>query len=189
MPRKKSDTVQLSKIRMRESLHASLAEEAKAKDISLNAVIVDRLQRSRAADARMVDFREYLAGEWGRDVFEIAVSISKAVVLAERGKGKRWVEDQTTFELFTKTVQHIATNYRDSILRNYRDTSELRDLLTHGGTVNIDQLAEAYALLCGRGPPQPRNYDAKAAAVDRENSLANWRKQITKSRPLASEED
>jgi hypothetical protein len=44
--RKKTDVVQLSKIRMRESLRARLKRDADKKDITLNAEIVDRLEQS-----------------------------------------------------------------------------------------------------------------------------------------------
>ena len=191
MARKKSDTVQLSKIRMREALRASLAEEAKTQRTTLNAIIVDRLERSRTANARMVDFRDYLAAEWGRDIFDLAISMSKAVVLAERTQKKRWTEDEKTFELFTKMVMHIATNYRDSVVRNYRDTSKLRNELMQGsGRLTLDELAERLALLCGRNPPDPpQDKDAATAAADRENNLSKWKKHIAKSRPLQTEED
>jgi hypothetical protein len=51
-PRKKTDIIQLSKIRMREVLRAKLARDAERKDITLNAEIVDRLERSYDTDAQ-----------------------------------------------------------------------------------------------------------------------------------------
>lgn len=51
-PRKKTDIVQLSKIRMREALRARLARDAERKDITLNAEIVDRLEQSYANEAQ-----------------------------------------------------------------------------------------------------------------------------------------
>ena len=56
--RKKTDVVQLSKIRMREALRAKLARDAEKKGITLNAEIVDRLERSydqAARDAAIID--------------------------------------------------------------------------------------------------------------------------------------
>jgi Arc-like DNA binding domain len=44
--RKKTDVIQLSKIRMREALRAKLARDAEKKGITLNAEIVDRLEQS-----------------------------------------------------------------------------------------------------------------------------------------------
>jgi hypothetical protein len=56
--RKKTDVVQLSKIRMREALRAKLARDAEEKGITLNAEIVDRLEGSykqAARDAAIID--------------------------------------------------------------------------------------------------------------------------------------
>jgi hypothetical protein len=56
--RKKTDVIQLSKIRMREALRAKLARDAEKKGITLNAEIVDRLEDSygkAARDAGIID--------------------------------------------------------------------------------------------------------------------------------------
>jgi hypothetical protein len=56
--RKKTDVVQLSKIRMREALRAKLARDAERKGVTLNAEIVDRLERSygeAVRDAAVID--------------------------------------------------------------------------------------------------------------------------------------
>ena len=50
--RKKTDVIQLSKIRMREALRAKLARDAEKKGITLNAEIVDRLEDSYGKAAR-----------------------------------------------------------------------------------------------------------------------------------------
>jgi hypothetical protein len=50
--RKKTDVVQLSKIRMREALRAKLARDAEKKGVTLNAEIVDRLEQSYANEAK-----------------------------------------------------------------------------------------------------------------------------------------
>jgi len=52
VPRKKTDVVQLSKIRMREALRARLASDAEKKGVTLNAEIVDRLEQSYANEAK-----------------------------------------------------------------------------------------------------------------------------------------
>jgi hypothetical protein len=51
-PRKKTDIIQLSKIRMREVLRARLARDAERKDITLNAEIVERLEKSYDSEAQ-----------------------------------------------------------------------------------------------------------------------------------------
>jgi hypothetical protein len=50
--RKKTDVVQLSKIRMREVLRAKLARDAERKGVTLNAEIVDRLEQSYVNEAQ-----------------------------------------------------------------------------------------------------------------------------------------
>lgn len=48
--RKKTDIVQLSKIRIREALRAQLARDAERKRVTLNGEIVDRLEKSYEPD-------------------------------------------------------------------------------------------------------------------------------------------
>jgi chromosome segregation ATPase len=58
MKRKKTDTVQLSKIRMREELRQKLARDAERNAKTLNGEIVDRLENSYEADERVKALRE-----------------------------------------------------------------------------------------------------------------------------------
>jgi Arc-like DNA binding domain len=60
MKRKKSDTVQLSKIRMREELRQKLARDAERSEKTLNSEIVDRLEKSYELDERHALMKEYL---------------------------------------------------------------------------------------------------------------------------------
>jgi len=72
--RKKTDVIQLSKIRMREALRAKLARDAEKKGITLNAEIVDRLERSyeqAARDAAIIDMlvrHDNVSGQLLRDI-------------------------------------------------------------------------------------------------------------------------
>jgi hypothetical protein len=50
--RKKTDVVQLSKIRMKEALRARLARDAERNGTTLNGEIVDRLEQSYANEAQ-----------------------------------------------------------------------------------------------------------------------------------------
>jgi hypothetical protein len=50
--RKKTDVVQLSKIRMKETLRARLARDAERNGTTLNGEIVDRLEKSYANEAQ-----------------------------------------------------------------------------------------------------------------------------------------
>jgi hypothetical protein len=184
MSRKPTDLVKLN-LRFSERLRAKFEKQATKNNQSLNSEIVSHLEKSLAADARMAEFREYLETEWGHDVFNLALSASKAVALSERKTTKRWVEDDETFELFTKTLVKLASNYRDVVMRNY--AKERPAVFTSPN--NIDEWAELFAELSGISPPHPRKYDAETAAADREASLAGWRKQIAKSRPLDNGEE
>jgi predicted phage tail protein len=58
MKRKKTDTVQLSKIRIREELRAKLAKDAERTARTLNGEIVARLEASYEMADRMARFRE-----------------------------------------------------------------------------------------------------------------------------------
>jgi len=60
MKRKKTDTVQLSKIRLREELRQKLAKEAERKAQSLNAEIVERLEDSFEFESQAEGLREQL---------------------------------------------------------------------------------------------------------------------------------
>lgn len=51
--REPGDTVQLSKVRIRETLRAALEREAAQQKTTMNAVIADRLERSFEADAQL----------------------------------------------------------------------------------------------------------------------------------------
>ena len=59
--RKRSDVVQLSKIRMRESLRQKLARHAEGNGLTLNAEIVRRLERSLLDEDILTEIRTSLA--------------------------------------------------------------------------------------------------------------------------------
>jgi hypothetical protein len=58
MKRKKTDTVQLSKIRMREELRQKLVKDAERKARTLNGEIVDRLEASYEFDRRTEELKQ-----------------------------------------------------------------------------------------------------------------------------------
>jgi hypothetical protein len=58
--RKRSDVVQLSKIRMRESLRQKLARHAEGNGLTLNAEIVRRLERSLLDEDILTELRNSL---------------------------------------------------------------------------------------------------------------------------------
>jgi hypothetical protein len=80
-----------------------------------------RIESSFASDERRSDLRLLLEQEWGPDIYNLAHSSASAVRLAEAHTGKRWVEDQRTFDVFTRTLLQLAQNYRDLVLRIARE--------------------------------------------------------------------
>ena len=190
--RKKTDVVQLSKIRMTEELRRRLARDAEKKGATLNGEIVERLERSvqseKVREDRLADLRNFLSDEWGTDIFNLALSSAKALASIERFTGQRWVEDEHTFNLFALTLVQLAKNYRDLVLRNYsKKDRPPGNWLAEAKT--DEQLAAVFADLSGISPPHPRpQASADYAAADRADSLAKFKHKIAKSRPLRGDE-
>lgn len=190
--RKKTDVVQLSKIRMTEELRRRLARNAERNGSTLNGEIVDRLEKSvqseNAREDRLADLRNFLSDEWGADVFNIALSSSKALTSIERFTGRRWVEDDRTFNLFVLTLAQLAKNYRDLVMRNY-EKEERRPGNWLAEAKTDEQLAGVFAELSGISPPYSRpEASAEYVASDRADSLNNFKRRIAKSRPLRGDE-
>lgn len=90
VPRKKTDTVQLSKIRMREDLRLKLKRDADKKDVTLNAEIVDRLERSYLQSEQMA---QMFGGERNAALFR---SFAGMIGLIESQTGQAWNTDEYT---------------------------------------------------------------------------------------------
>jgi Arc-like DNA binding domain len=85
MKRKKSDTVQLSKVRMKEELRAKLAQAADQHEVTLNAEIVARLQESFSREATRQREKTYVeknaeALEWMVGSNESASDLLREIV-------------------------------------------------------------------------------------------------------------
>ncbi|MGY3575496.1 Arc family DNA-binding protein [Bradyrhizobium sp. USDA 4504] len=190
MTKKPTELVKLN-LRFDEGLRATLEKRASKNNLSLNSEIVARLERSidaeKVREERLADLRDYLSSEWGTDVFNIALSTSRALASIERFTGHRWVEDDHTFELFTLTLLQLAKNYRDIVMRNYGKEDPPGNRLANAKT--DEQLAEVFAELSGISPPYPRpDKDAEYQAADRASSLREFKRKIAKSRPLPGDE-
>ncbi|MCP1969785.1 Arc family DNA-binding protein [Bradyrhizobium elkanii] len=191
MTKKPTELVKLN-LRFDEGLRAALEKRASKNNLSLNSEIVSRLERSieieKVREERLTDLRDYLSSEWGSDVFNIALSASKALASIERSTGNRWVEDERTFKLFTLTLLQLAKNYRDIVMRNYaKETRPPGNWFAEAKT--DEQLAELFAELSGISPPYPRpDKDAEYQAADRASSLREFKQKIAKSRPLPGDE-
>jgi len=114
--RDKSDTVQLSKIRMKEELRAKLERDAVARGGSLNTAIVDRLERSFALDKLL-----------GPDVLRIAAAFELSGQQAAQFEGiapDEWRTNPICYETAVLTLtkdlwrQHPA---RDKVQYSWRE--------------------------------------------------------------------
>ncbi|WOH70663.1 hypothetical protein RX330_20415 [Bradyrhizobium sp. NDS-1] len=187
MAKKPTELVKLN-LRFDEGLRAMLEKRASKSNLSLNAEIVSRLERSieieKLREERLADLRDYLSSEWGTDVFNIALSTAKALASIERFTNKRWVEDERTFNLFSMTLLQLAKNYRDLVLRNYSQ-EERRHGNWFAEAKTDEQLAQVFAELSGIASPYPRpDKDPEYQAADRASSLNEFKRKIATSRPL-----
>jgi hypothetical protein len=86
--RDKGDTVQLSKVRIRETLRARLEQEAAEKRTTLNAIISDRLERSfQESDA--------LGGVTLHSCFLVMADLAKS---QSDHRGIHWLKDREVFD-------------------------------------------------------------------------------------------
>lgn len=88
--RRKSATVQL-KVRMKEAVRAALAAAAEEHEVTLNAEVVDRLEKSIGREkARHEEFG-------GRELYGLLKMMAgAAAMIEERRGGKKWSEDYET---------------------------------------------------------------------------------------------
>jgi hypothetical protein len=101
--RKLTDTVQL-KLRIREDLRRKLEREAKKKEVSLNAEMVDRLIRSFDGPERVNDA---LGGEHTAALLR---GFAAAIARVEARIGRRWNEDDEARE---RAYDAVHTVLRD----------------------------------------------------------------------------
>jgi Arc-like DNA binding domain len=92
MKRKKTDTVQLSKIRMKEELRQRLAKDAERKAKTLNSEIVDRLEGSYSVEEKMELVRSALEKQL-KDVRHERAELQRSW---EKQQAK-WEEDSRDF--------------------------------------------------------------------------------------------
>lgn len=95
--RQKTATVQL-KVRMKEPLRAQLEKAAKARGVSINADVVDRLENS-------FRYQEDVFG--GRRTFILMKLAADIFHIVEENTGKRWDDDEETFELAINKAKEI----------------------------------------------------------------------------------
>lgn len=101
------------KLRFKESDRAAIEEAAAERGVSLNAEVVDRLRLSLSR-------REYYTERWGADIVNIVEGMATTLSHIERDTGKRWSEDDKTFDLFSLTVAEMLRSYLERHERQQR---------------------------------------------------------------------
>jgi hypothetical protein len=134
--RDQGDTVQLSKVRIKESLRALLQKEAEAQQTTLNAIIADRLQRSFDID---------------NDIYggpRVAALFRTLASFIESHRDETWLDDA---DLFNEIVDRWARHF--DLIRPRRAPSdeariagefeEFKGLLqANPGSVTLRQMAQ-----------------------------------------------
>ncbi|WP_082645870.1 TraY domain-containing protein [Bradyrhizobium valentinum] len=160
-------------MRTTQELRDRMENAAQRSGRSLAAEVEVRMEHS-------LNRQDYLVEQWGQDVFDIADSMAKALWHIEQFTGQRWIDDESTFQLFSMTAAELIRSYRDLVLRNGRDRP----------TGSLDgkspaELAQMFAGLGGINPPRARGSDDQSIA-DARASREAWGKTLERlgSRPL-----
>jgi hypothetical protein len=133
--RKKTDVVQLSKIRMREELRRKLARDAARKGSTLNGEIVDRLEKSYQVDDRVELVKQFAHGlvpnfaDPGNSFFgrerPLMDSWPVAAVAPENSAGKK------TIALSARQDNPMSFHAENIPERDRRDSDIIDMLLSH----------------------------------------------------------
>ncbi len=99
-PRKPSANIQL-KTRMKEPLRATLAKKAKDRGVSLNAEIVDRLERSLAAEE--AEIKKF--GNLG--IYNYMKLLAATLAFVEEKTGGEWLKDAKTTDQGTMAIYGV----------------------------------------------------------------------------------
>ncbi|MCK1679550.1 hypothetical protein IVA87_08760 [Bradyrhizobium sp. 147] len=166
-------------IRLRDRVRDDLEKAAEAAGRSLSEEVEHRLEL-------MLNRRDELTYELGHDVLAIAKAAGQTLWHIERWSGKRWIEDEETFALFTQATAEVIRNYRDVVRLERRDTP-------HGDFEGKSptELAKMFASLAGIAPPRPlkqSEFNPEVEYARQRTSLDSWLSTIEKhgSRPIES---
>jgi len=106
--RDQADTIQLSKIRMKEVLRAKIESEARARGKTMNAVIVDRLERSLAEEADEATY-----GSQGNAIlWLIGRQLRAAASIRAIPVESDWLNDAPAFDLAVRMVNRLFEELR-----------------------------------------------------------------------------
>jgi hypothetical protein len=158
-------------MRTTQELRDRMENAAQRSGRSLAAEVEVRMEHS-------LNRQDYLVEQWGQDVFDIADSMAKALWHIEQFTGQRWIDDESTFQLFSMTTAELIRSYRDLVLRNARE----RPVGEFEGK-SLAELAQMFAGLGGINPPRPRGGEDRSLA-DARASREAWSKTMVRSRPL-----
>ncbi len=119
--RKKTATIQLSKVRMKEPLRGQLEKAAKARGVSMNAEIVDRLDRSFHNQALV---NEVLEAMFGKPLAATLLTIGRAMVNPGRMRAfyetgtlegaSTWFDHPGAFDQAAQAATHVLERLRPS---------------------------------------------------------------------------
>jgi len=123
---------------------------------------------------------DYLRRTWGSDIFEIADSLARSLYWIEQKSGKRWSEDDDTFELFSQTTLEV--------LRAYRERRQPAPMSASG---TKEEEAKAFAQLGGVSAPRPGVVDHRHFQTEPNNTSSEpvERFDFVEVRPLPGGKD
>ena len=154
-PRKKTDTVQLSKIRMREDLRRKLAKDAERNETTLNGEIVARLEQSYETENRVALVRE-ISDQALKDMNQIAEAarVEREKFWSEKEKIYQEMDaelqsDKALLNVQTERISHLqriqdrlqgAEDTLTALLGKNKQKSELvRQIVLELGKIPDDQ--------------------------------------------------
>jgi len=160
--RDRSDTVQLSKIRMKEALRARLEADAEARRVTLNAVIVDRLESSFRGDEAF----------GGRRTAELLRFLGSLVTL--EGYDDGWLSDRRQFNEvmdrwqrhFVELRQKIEPADRVAQETELKELSEMFDRFPQDRRNGLRQLAKRLSDIANLDPDIRASYAVLSQEVE-----------------------
>lgn len=132
-------------IRLRADVRADVERASVMYGRSLSEEIESRLEVSFA-------LKQYFRHEIGEDIFRIANAMALSLSYLEEYKGKGWIEDQETFEVFQSTVSNLLRNYRDLATKVEGRIAPAGDF----DGKSTDELGQMLAAVGGLAPPRVR---------------------------------
>jgi len=152
MRRKKTDTVQLSKVRMREELRQKLVRDAERGAKTLNSEIVERLEKSYEQDERIKSLQERL------QEIRQAHEETRAAILHERDRlSEQSAQNMQEITRFREEARRSVQEYNEELKRlqkevkRYEAATDIVDALL-GDDAATKRAVRSVALLLANSP-------------------------------------